>query len=528
MAVSKKKSQPKSKPDWSACGRACAFLFLVVCMLSAGSSHAVVTMAINEFYDIETNTISAVINSSMDFRCTETLNGVGVGRQGLTPVNNARRWVNTSVILTIPVINNSIGYEWTQTQQTWRQNIQIWFVTNQGNYSRISSNGATNNACVFNELGTGTPVSTINKTPFVSGDYATITTASFQVNDTVAVRLDFTDLGWFYENNTYQFFVPSSVVGMDAQLDIYNSYVSVINGTRASFATGQTYPNTQMSYLTSGLNCNALSSANTTADFTVLNVIGVTPLCWYPVVPAGKAGAFMVNETRNDLGDPANVRKDFRVNLALYDLSTFNIITTVSHSPTSPSPSQNVTVTFSSTLQSNSTVFLRYRNVSAGNGEANFSAWFSFFQPDNTFLHTVVVNGQYILDSKFYQYYVIAGTANNTNGGTYYNFTVGSLGNVVGVGSGNNTVGTAIVNLSNSGWCSGSSCVWLFIGLPILAIFTIFGWWKLGATAGKAIGITFLVVESSVGLLPIFFLIPIIVLVAYLIAKQFGLLGGND
>lgn len=510
-----------------------AFL-LTVLSLSATGYAAPKQLTINQYFDIETGDISNSINASMDIQCTK-VNGVSAQDAGqIIPANNARGQAGLNHVRNF---TNLIGLNWDQSIKNLSGAGQIKYipiVTNQGNYTKLVSDSATNGFCEVEPLSGG--ITMLSQTPFfpsnATNTYATFATASFQVNDTISFRVDYTDLGYFYENNTYNTFVPSSVIGMDAQYDVYNSRLTIISGVRANAIEFVEYGTAApLSYLTDKLNCNAiLLSGNTTDPFTLVNGLPgrLTPICYYPLKPSGFAGGTVINETTTDLGDAGSVRKDFRVNLAYYDLAFFNQITSVSHNPVSPSPGQNVTVSFLSTLPTNTTVFWRFRNASSGNNEGNFSAWFSEFKQESVFAHSIIIPGQLIFDSKFYQYYVIAGVVNSTNGGTYYNFTVGPISSVIGVGNGTNTVGTAIVALTQSGWCNGSDCVYLFFGLPILIIFTLIGWLYFGATYGKGIFVVLLTLESAIGFLPIFLLVPLIVVVAYILAKQFGLLGGSE
>lgn len=89
------------------------------------------------------------------------------------------------------------------------------------------------------------------------------------------------------------------------------------------------------------------------------------------------------------------------------------------------------------------------------------------------------------------------------------------------------TLVQSIQNLQGSGLCSGQSCVWIFIGFPLIAILTFLGWHYAGKETGLAIFITMLVIGSVTGLLPSFLIIPLIVIVAYLVARLIGTMSGG-
>lgn len=499
------------------------FLAALLSLMAMPVHAADVILTINQYYDVETGDIGTD-NASMDFFCSRVQSAAGFWCNTGNPSDGALLTAahNTRFADQDPETGNAFGLVWGDNLLLYgggcdSSRVYRSYTTN-NNWAFMSQFGSTTGQCKFT-------VNTINTTPFYTGTFGTSNTATFQVNDTVSVQVDFADLGVYYDNNTYSSYTP--ILGMDSHMDIYNSYVDVLNGSRATLITPVTYPNTQIGYLTNTLNCNGLQSSNTTAAYTALNVIGISPVCWYEQLPVGYAGGFMVNETTTALGDPDNVRKDFRINLAYYKLDTFTVITSVSHSPSNPQPNQTVTISFASTLPQNGTVFLRYRNVSAGGGEINYTNWFSFFDTMESFTHNIAANGTYILDGKFYQYYVVVSdSVNNTNNGAYYNFTVGALGSG-GIDIGPGSLPTGASQLEDSGACEGSSCYW-YIGLLITGIFTLISWHFGGGLLGKAVGLSLITILALYNVLPQALIVPIIALTALVVARTFGWLGGKN
>lgn len=481
-------------------------------------SHGLVRLTINQYYDIENNQTSAALNSSMDFQCTTTTNP-GV-QQGVTPVNNARVMTNTTAGST--ALPDVIGYAWSQSEKKLKvgpANVYAYFVTNQNNYVRLFSGNSQNNECQFTELGLGSNLSSI---PFFSGGYAITDTASFKVNDTVSVFIAPKDLGVWWNNNTYSPLPSTIPIGMYEAVDVYNSYATSLIGNHTHYPAllgTLAYPNTQLSYLETSLNCNANIEDNSAAATTGINSIGVNPMCKYYYDTDEMAMGYMINETTTDFGDPLSVRPDFTINLAYYNMSTFNVITYVSHFPTNPVANQSVLVTFSSTQQSDTTVVWRSRPF----GSDTYGVWSSNYTNESVFLHQMYIPAEAILDARVYQYYVIAGSTNETNGTGYYSFTVGTVSI-----EGGTPVGDSITNLGNSGFCSGSDCVYLFMGLPILIGATLFSWWKAGRVLGLAVFLVTVTALATLQLLPIIILLPILVLVAVIVARMFSHHGGGN
>lgn len=496
----------------------------------AGYGFADVQLAVTNYYDYETNTTSASNNASMDVQCT-TVNNPGVA-QRLTPVNNARWTVQYLGNSSIGNVSNLNGRIWTQSESEMTASQYRGLVTAQGNWVRVWTFGATNGFCRVTEVNNtqGSGVTRMSNTPVISGSYGGITTGINTINNSLSFFYSPLDGGILPHNFSYAG-LPTTPAKMNINIDLYWNYISVLNGTRngASPITTIQEGDPAITYLQNNLDCQILFTNYTTSGggFNLPEPY-LTPICSYQDTnPFALIGAFIVNKT--DPADGSSTRFKYTVVTAVYNTTAFNILYGVGHVPTNPPANFNTTVSFYSTLAGDTQLFYRYRNVTDNNSESSFTGWFVQTKSENVTVHNIVINSANILDGKFYQYFVGSGTTNNTNSGNYYNFTVGTFGSGISGGvssTGNGTLTESIINLQNSGLCTGSSCIWLFIGIPILAIFTILAWYFGGSMLGKATFLALLTIESIAGLLPIFVIIPIIILVAYLIARMFGVFGG--
>ena len=166
-----------------------AATFIVLAL--AGASMAVdQKLTINQYYDIETNNVSAVNTPLMDFQCTTTGDN-----QAITPVNNARRvyWAGNSEIF----LNNSIGYAWRKTAVNLRHPSQsvavVYFYTNEGNYARIPSYEVGAGWCQFRTITTGI---TLSRYPVYVGSIPGVSTTSVQINNSAGVFIDSKSMGY--------------------------------------------------------------------------------------------------------------------------------------------------------------------------------------------------------------------------------------------------------------------------------------------------------------------------------------------
>jgi hypothetical protein len=520
-------------------------LFGIV-LITAGTTNAfeVVSLTQNQFYDFETNDTNMALNSSMDVKCTTVISGAG--NQGLTPVNSARRAVN--VTTGDYVFPHAINYIWNQNEFQWRLTSYWLIVTNQGNYVRMLSQNAQNNLCQFtrpNTGGNGVAGGNLSSTPFFDGainswNFTALNEPfTFQTNDTLGTQFSTIDLGHSYSNATnYLSFNPANLLrNMNGFYDSYYNVFRIFNGSvdlGTSCPSNTCSPNygngeiEQLRYLT----CASIADVNFTAPYNVSNLyVGQNNqydyTCWNNdrFGPVGTGVGFSINESLTDKGDNFSVYRDIRLNAMFYNYSSYFIISAVQHSPTNPQEGQTVTVSWLTSLPTDSTVFYRYRNASDIDNDSSYVTWLNANVSALVTAHSVPINGSNILDGKYYQYFVVSNGVNDTNNGLYYNFTVGAVGTSINPDS---SLNEAINRLSESGLCSGSSCVYLFLGLPILIIFTLVAWFYIGSTFGKAVFLILLTVESLTNLLPIFLVLPVILITAFYVARQFGSLGGGD
>lgn len=511
-----------------------AFAFII--LTGVTNVHAtVITLNDGECFDVQGNATVGCGSATADFQCV-----------GLVPVPFTPPYLFgvNDVSLTTPKVANAIGLLWDQSRHKINSGDTVLVKLNDGNWSRITSTNAQNGDCQFNDIGTSG--SAINNTPFFDGNkYASFDSATLQVNDTISVAFDWRDLGYYFYNNTFEF-IPALPYGFNqTQIDVYNSHVTMNNqAQRSQIATcnsngnniditgacdvnpvDDTTPASKERLQILQCNNPSILSINTTSNNTLLNVFGYQYTCEYPLMNIGGVNltnAFVLNESRTDLGDPSNVRKDFRIHMAYYDIQNFNIISGVTHSPLNPQADNNVTFSWLTTLPSDSTVFFRYKPL--GTDDNNYTSFFTLSNGTDVTTHYLILNNENIIDANFYQYYVQSNEVIDNNTDVYYNFTVGSIG-----GGGievTGTIPTALDNIENTGFCAGSSCAWYF-GLIIIGVFTLLGWHFGNAMVGKSVFVTLVVILGIFNVIPMVILVPLIVISALIIARMFGWLGGS-
>lgn len=233
-------------------------------------------------------------------------------------------------------------------------------------------------------------------------------------------------------------------------------------------------------------------------------------------------GGFSVNE--NIVGDANSVYHNFRFFGRLYNYSTFFIITGVTYTPINPQGGQNVTVAYQTSLPSNTKIFYRYRNVTSTDTEFSYSGWVSILSDQLVTYHFYDIPN--VLDGKYYQFYVESDNVTEWRSGLYYNFTVGAYGSG-GIVPGTSAVPTAVGRLEASGFCSGSTCVYIF-GFFIVAFVAILSFFYGGVKNGATMTASAIVVLAVIGLLPWFMLIPIVLYVVVYIMKHLNIMGGGN
>lgn len=227
------------------------------------------------------------------------------------------------------------------------------------------------------------------------------------------------------------------------------------------------------------------------------------------------AGGVMINETGNQ--SQLFVYDKFKLNLAYYNVSAFNQITEVSRTPQNVQPNDLVSVTWISTQQTDGDLFYRYSLFNTN----SWSPWFNKHVDNVSYIHTAYINES--LDGYTYQYYVYAGSARDNNNGSYYNYTVGAYGILNGGGA----VPIAVSRLEASGFCSGSTCIYIF-GFFVTAFVAVLSFFFGGVKNGAVFTASTIVVLAVIGLLPWFMLIPIVLYVVAYIMKHMNIFGGGD
>lgn len=190
-------------------------------------------------------------------------------------------------------------------------------------------------------------------------------------------------------------------------------------------------------------------------------------------------------------------------------------ITNVFHLPANPLSNQSVTVFWQSSQTVNSTLFYRFKKI----GDVNFSNFNRLEGLGLTKNHSIIIDKENIVESNFYQYYVMAGTTNNTNSGAYYNFSVG-----IGQRPEYLYNESYIRNITETrerlpfGVPNTETYIFLF-GVVILAIFTIAGFWFGGYPFGLGSFFGGTALLTAIGFLPSWLLTPLLIITALIVAN---------
>lgn len=556
MAAKKKRKPRNGRYDWPIAAAAIIFILLLL----AGAGHSM-SLTFAQCGNIETGDVGTC-NSTMDIRCSTALNCIGAVSSKITPVNRARVAVDTNSRGTLmwdwTDINNSYQHRWgtsavklTLCEEAGDFNLPtfVYLVTNAGKYARLASGGSGDGSCtitLINVTGPGGPggshpLSTmISSTPYFNGTSGLTTPTnilSFQANQTVAFLFSAIDGGYMLTNDsTFLTFDPTTFGGVAGMSFFYDDKYHALVMINGSYALGASCPGdlcksglsygdkAQLNYLS----CGDIARSNiTTSPQGGINY-GPTQFdytCWNndgAGIPNTGAG-FSVNESVQ-LPPPAT-RPNFRVNTILYNYSSFFQITGVQFAPNNPQAGQNVTVQWHTSLSANSYLFWRYRNYSSGNGEVNYTTWSVSYSAISSINHALDIPGDQIYDGKVYQFYVQSGDINDTRLGLYYNFTVGSLSNLIDTPGA--MLPAAVSNLENTGLCSGSSCLYI-AGITLFFILGLILFWFGGLRYGAMGSGALLIVLCLIGWLPSFLLIPLIILAVVWIINALGIFGGGS
>lgn len=375
-------------------------LFILGVIFFSAVGLAAINLDVNDYYDFETNTHTTVLNSSHDVKCT------GTGQ--LTPVNNARKLNNATGGNDDPIVTNYTNVMkgvWSQGIAKLKEtapsgaNRYAYFVTNDWNYTHVYSKTVTESRCEFE-----TPI--ISQIPYFFGtNYpSTYVNATVSWTNDDIIYFSFYDLGVMSDE-----WVGSSMR--------YKASTNELIHYNTTTKYSQYYYDTALEHLTSS-EC-LLSGGYGNINFSEINQ------------PEGTYDVFCVNSSISD-------RQYVGVFMLLthgwetgsfrgvwLSTSYFNIYG-VSHSPIKPAPNMPVTVTWTTTQPADSRVYYQYHPLS----NVTFSGWTSIYSGTETVSHSIVIDGSYIINSYFYQYYVesikAGTTVNDTNSGNYYNFTIGS------------------------------------------------------------------------------------------------------
>lgn len=486
--------------------------------MSGLSYAAVVSLTLNQYYDIETGN-KGTNNASMDFYCSRA-NAAGSAHQ-ITAANRATIAVKNVALNT----SSAVGYKWDKSAHDLGTGYN-WIKTSQGNYSKIYSGSATDGTCEFNDV-VGFYLGKYPYFPFnATNSFQSYQFNTLQVNDTLSFVFNMGDLGWYADNDSsYLTFNPLNYpIGFDVYYEtLANIFIPINKGWQFLIQC----PNPVCDPTLSSSNQFSKLAVYSTGTFLTSNITTMLTNNPYQYIEWNSSfnnvyGVFSLIENRYDLGDSASARHDIRFSFASYNLSSYDVVTGVSHTPQIPQPNQNVTVTFYSGQNNNGAVFWRYRNLT---GDLSYSMWLSNIQSTSSTFHSIIINSAFILDNKFYQYYVTSGTNVNNNSDNFYNFTVGAFGQIGGdTGS---VLPTAINRLEASGFCSGSTCVYIF-GFFVTAFVAVISFFYGGVRLGATMTAAAITVFAVIGLLPWFMLIPIVLYVVIYIMLHLNLFGGNN
>lgn len=185
-------------------------------------------------------------------------------------------------------------------------------------------------------------------------------------------------------------------------------------------------------------------------------------------------------------------------------------------------PQAGDTVEFDVVTTKNATGFIQYRKADADANFSNisvFSGWFVLNGSANKTLHRIKLFN--VSDDTFYQFFAYAednsgSVVYDNNTDLYYNFTVGVAG-IVEPGFDNATLVEGARDFAEATGISFSNAVYFFSFIVII-ITVVIAFLAGGFNAAIAAFIVELTAFAIVGLLPVFLLIPMLVLASLLVA----------
>ncbi len=526
------------------------FITLIIGLFSVPveATFRTISLFTGEMYDFDTNARGFTFNNSMDLLCI--LGVVGSDpfwRGGM--VNDVRRiaFGDGNLDNNTVAIDSLIGRNWTYDQYRVSFEGAItdgsnhYFVSTDYNYIRIrgSGTGVVSDRCIFqwdDELDLSPIPFFFNETTLTNYNQSDVVTHPH--NATFDLYFDYADLGIMHDitRGENQSFNP---IGMDVFYETVDNIGALLNQTTQHFAANcfegsefiQCIPRTSDGdprILTSAsmvVECQLLTEGISSAIQTLNTPEGVHQYCLYQDDKNNGTlridGAFAMN--RSVQADPSTTLRNVTFNIAYFTNNT-NIISNIRIIPTQPIQNENVTVRFDSSLLSNGTVFYRSVPIPVNSTDLDDALFASAFQNLSTTIHAVDINGSEIVQDRFYQFFVVAGDTVNNNSDNFFNFTVGAFS----VFEGDPTAPLAediIPNIAIQLGIDFSSFVYI-LGMVLLLLCTGAAWMWGGEKMGMAVGITVFVSEITVGLLPFFLLIPLLVVMALavtsIIMKKFG------
>lgn len=378
-------------------------LILVLSCLASSISFALQDIAVNDYYDIETQTSSAVLNASHDFKCTAKGQAI--------PVNNARKMNNLTGGSSDPI---EVAYNYTDvTAKVWSQGTikfresspggasrVAFIVTTEGNYSKLVSYYAENGKCQFD-------VQEISLTPFFGG--ATYPSIGYIASSE----------SWSGDNDVYYSAYDAGFMGED-YVGATHKYVASENklvAVNSSLTYLQSYTTDSVDNL---INTNCPSSVYLDTSYSQINFGG-----GYEVYCINSSftdkHAYAVWQLVYQAGSGGGSR-------SLWVSSDYFNLWGVTNTPLNPMPNMTVKVTWFTGQTADSKLYLRW--ASLGN-ITNMSGWTSFFDGSNVTAHSMTINGSYVIDQRLYQYYVQSNRTGTSRNSTIYNFTVGVIAIIV-------------------------------------------------------------------------------------------------
>lgn len=388
------------------------FIFCMTIFLASSLSLAApqYKIAVNQYFDFETGTNSGSLNNSHDVKCTSYA--------VLTPVNTARARLNatggTSHLSTN--LTDVIGSVWDQSGVIIKTGAGAaryfgYFVSTEWNYTKISSNTATSGYCEFDVL-------EISVDPYFEGTSAPstyeITLAQWEGSWWDAL---FGSLNTIYFSIYDLGMMTNNLVGTSHSFQTIQGELKYLNSTNYYDSSDQDSSATRMSEA----QC-FVTSAYGYFNFTEINQPpGYYDIyCWNSSVTNRPAtGAVMLKD--NTPGSSGSMR------MAKFNADYF-VISNVDHDPDNPLPNMSTVITWDTTQQADSRIYWRSAPLS---NQTNLTGWSSKYLDESVYTHDLTINGTYIIENRFYQYWVESnrsGTVvNATNSGLYYNFSVGGI-----------------------------------------------------------------------------------------------------